>query len=81
VAPLVAVLSVTVTEPTYVPPAGLNVGVATCCCTIVKVAVTDFAAFMVTVHVVPEMMSHPPQLAKVDPLAGLAVSVTDVPLE
>jgi len=36
---------------------------------------------MVTVHVVPEMMSHPPQLAKVDPLAGLAVSVTDVPLE
>jgi hypothetical protein len=47
----------------------------------VKVAVTDFAAFMVTVHVVPEMMSHPLQLAKVDPLAWLAVSVTDVPLE
>jgi hypothetical protein len=74
------VLSVTVTELTYVPPAGLNVGVATCCCTIVNVAVTDFAALMVTVHVVPEVMSHPLQLAKVDPLAALAVRVTVVPL-
>jgi hypothetical protein len=46
----------------------------------VKVAVTDFAALMVTVHVVPEMMSHPLQLVKVDPLAGLAVKVTVVPL-
>ena len=28
----------------------------------VKVAVTDFAAFMVTVHVAPETESHPLQL-------------------
>ena len=48
-------------------------------CTL-KVAVTDVAAFMVTEHVpVPE---HPPPLqpAKVEPPAGAAVSVTDVPL-
>jgi hypothetical protein len=48
-------------------------------CTL-KVAVTAFAALMVTVHVVPETVSHPLQLAKVDPLAGLAVRVTAVPL-
>jgi len=48
-------------------------------CTL-KVAVTDVAAFMVTEHVpVPE---HPPPLqpANVEPPAGAAVSVTDVPL-
>jgi hypothetical protein len=35
---------------------------------------------MVTVHVVPETVSHPLQPAKVDPLATLAVRVTLVPL-
>jgi len=34
VAPLVASLIVTVTEPVKVPPPGLNVGVATCCWTV-----------------------------------------------
>jgi hypothetical protein len=45
-----------------------------------KVAVTVLAALMVTVHVVPETVLQPLQLAKVDPLAALAVSVTLVPL-
>jgi len=36
--------------------------------------------FIVTVHVAPETVSHPLQLAKVDPLAALAVRVTFVPL-
>jgi len=45
-----------------------------------KVAVTVLAALMVTVHVVPETVLHPLQLAKVDPPAALAVSVTLVPL-
>ena len=45
-----------------------------------KVAVTVLAAFMVTVHVAPETVSHPLQPANVDPPAALAVSVTLVPL-
>jgi hypothetical protein len=45
-----------------------------------KVAVTARAASMVTVHAVPETVSHPLQPAKVDPLAALAVRVTLVPL-
>ena len=45
-----------------------------------NVAVTVFAAFIVIVHVVPEDVSHPPQLPNVDPLAALAVRVTTVPL-
>jgi hypothetical protein len=45
-----------------------------------KVAVTVFAALMATVHVVPEVVLHPLQLANVDPTAALAVSVTLVPL-
>ena len=45
-----------------------------------KMAVIDFAAFMVTVQVVPEGVSHPLQPPKVEPLAALAVSVTLVPL-
>src|SRR5205807_2509007 len=40
-----------------------------------KEAVTTFAAFMVTVQVVPVTVSHPFQLAKIDPAAGVAVSV------
>jgi len=45
-----------------------------------KVAVTDLAAFMVTVQVAPETASHPLQLVKLDPVAGAAVRVTTVPL-
>jgi hypothetical protein len=45
-----------------------------------KMAVTVLAAFIVTVHVVPETVSHPPQPAKVELLAALAVRVTVVPL-
>jgi hypothetical protein len=48
-------------------------------CTL-KVAVTALAAVMVTLHVAPETVSHPLQLPKIDPLAGLAVKVTGVPL-
>ena len=46
----------------------------------VKVAVTDRAALMVTVQVVPETVSQPLQLVNVDPPAALAVRVTAVPL-
>ena len=41
-----------------------------------NVAVTVLAAVIVTVHVAPVAASHPIQLAKVDPAAGAAVSVT-----
>jgi hypothetical protein len=46
----------------------------------VKVAVTDLAAFMFTVHVAPETESHPVQRVYEDPVAGVAVRVTAVPL-
>ena len=45
----------------------------------VKVAVTDLAAFMVTVQIAPETVSHPSQRVKLDPVAGVAVNVTTVP--
>jgi hypothetical protein len=45
-----------------------------------NVAVAVRAAFIVTVHVVPDVESHPLQLPKTDPLAAVAVSVTVVPL-
>jgi hypothetical protein len=45
-----------------------------------KVAVTVLALFIVTVHVAPDVASHPIHLAKVDPAAGAAVSVTVLPL-
>ena len=45
----------------------------------VNVAVTDLAAFMVTVQVAPETESQPVQLVKLDPVAGVAVRVTTVP--
>jgi len=45
-----------------------------------NVAVTVLAIFIVTVHVVPDTVSHPLQLPKVDPPAALAVRVTLVPL-
>src|SRR5207247_9299048 len=65
-----------VTVPLPVP-AGVTVRVKVCT---VKVAVTVVAAETVTTHVpVPE---HPPpvQPVKVEPAAGVAVSVTAVPL-
>jgi len=58
-------------------PARLTVRVKRCA---VKVALTDFAAVIVTVHVAPETVSHPLQPLNVDPLAGLAVRVTLMPL-
>ena len=45
----------------------------------VKVAVTDLAAFMVTVQVAPETVSQPLQPLKLDPVPGVAVRVTTVP--
>jgi len=44
------------------------------------VAVTALAAFIVAVQVTPETVSHPLQPVKMDPVAGLAVRVTGVPL-
>ena len=43
-------------------------------------AVTDLAAFIVTVHADPLTASHPLQPTKTDPAAAVAVSVTVVPL-
>src|SRR5438309_915691 len=45
-----------------------------------KTRVTVRAALIVTAQVEPEAASHPLQLPKIDPLAGVAVSVTTVPL-
>ncbi len=44
-----------------------------------NVAVTLFAAFIVTVHEVPDTDEQPLQLAKVEPVDGVAVKVTEVP--
>ncbi len=44
-----------------------------------KSAVTDFAAFMVTVHV-PVPLHAPPQAPSVQPGSGCATSVTVVPM-
>ena len=46
--------------------------------TVVKVAVTDSAAAMVTAQVVPVEVVQPVQLVKVEPEAGVAVRVTTV---
>jgi hypothetical protein len=45
-----------------------------------NVAVTVFAAVMVTVHVVPLADVQPDQLFSKEPVAGVAVSVTVLPL-
>jgi len=45
-----------------------------------KVAVTDLAALIVTLQVVPETASQPLQLLNMDPPAGVAVRVTTVPV-
>lgn len=67
-------LDVTVPPPR---PALLTVRVKNCR---LKVAVTDFAAFIDTVQVAPETESQPLQLAKSEPAAAAAVRVTVVPL-
>ena len=43
-----------------------------------KLAVTDFAALILTTQVVSEDVSHPVQPAKMDNIAGVAVRVTTV---
>ena len=43
-----------------------------------KSAVTDLAAFMVTVHVAPLTVSQPLHPLKIEPSAGDAVNVTAV---
>ncbi len=40
---------------------------------LINLAVTVFAAFMVTVQVVPEATGHPIHPVKVDPVAGFAI--------
>jgi len=45
-----------------------------------KVAVTDWAAFIVTTQLPVPLHPAPLQLPNTDPLAGVAVNVTDVPL-
>jgi len=57
-------------------PAVFTVSVKRCTS---KVAVTDLAALIVTVQVIAATVSHPLQPPKMNPLPGLAVSVTVVP--
>jgi len=45
-----------------------------------KSAATDFSALMFTVQDAPETVSHPVHPLKKDPGAGVAVSVTTMPL-
>ena len=45
-----------------------------------KPAVTDRAAFMLTVQLLPDVLSHPVQPVKIVRNDGVAVSVTLVPL-
>lgn len=63
----------------HVPSLGRKTPIFTFICE-AKVAVTVVAAETVTVQV-PEPLHGPLQLVKVDPAAGVAVSVTVVPLE
>jgi len=46
----------------------------------VKSAVTDLAAFILTVQVLPEAMSQPVHPPKPESIPGVAVRVTVVPL-
>ena len=43
-------------------------------------ALTDLAAVIFTVHVMPDVESQPLQLSKMESKPGVAVSVTTVPL-
>ena len=65
-----------VTKPVPVPP----MVTVSAWVSIAKVAVTFLAAVMDTVHV--PVSEHPPpvQPAKTEPVSGVAVSVTEVPL-
>jgi hypothetical protein len=65
-----------VTEPEPVPASATD----RVCCTIPNVAVTLRAAVMLTVQVVDEPEQAPDQEVNVEPAAGAAVRVTDVPL-
>jgi hypothetical protein len=58
-------------------PETVNVSATAFC---VKVAVTVFGKVMVTVQLVPVLVSQPVQLPNVQPDAGAAVSVTPAPL-
>jgi len=66
-----------VTVPLPMMPVLLTVRVNVCR---LKMMVTDRAALMVTVQLVPEAVSHPLQPVKVEPAVGVAVRVTVVPL-
>src|SRR5207244_10326016 len=76
VAPQVIPAGALVTVPLPVP-AGVTVRVEVCT---VKVAVTVVAAESVTTHVPAPEQPPPLQPVKVEPAAGVAVSVTAVPL-
>jgi hypothetical protein len=76
VAPVKFVPLIVTVDPTG-PLAGAKLAIVGGCR--VKVAVTDLAAFMFTVHVAPETESHPLQRVNEDPVAGVAVRVTTVP--
>ena len=69
-------VDVTVPLPT---PKGLDLVTVTRNLCSVNVAVTDRAPLTVAVQTAPETESHPTQLVKLDPVAGVAVSVTTVP--
>ena len=69
-------VDVTVPLPT---PNGLDLSTVNGNVFSVNVAVTVLDAFMVTVQVAPETVSHPTQEVKSELTAGVAVSVTTVP--
>jgi hypothetical protein len=69
-------VEVTVPLPT---PKGLDLVTVTRNLCRVNVAVTDRAALTVAVQTAPETESHPTQPVTLDPVAGVAVSVTTVP--
>ena len=66
---------VTVPEP---DPASLTIN-ANVCVLVLNVAVTFCTWLIVTVHVPVAFVQAPLQPAKFDPLAGVAVNVTEVP--
>ena len=71
-------LEVEVTVPSPMPKV-LSLATVSAKRSRLKVAVTDLAARMVTVQVVPETVSHPLQPVKTEPKEGAAVRVTTVP--
>lgn len=67
-----------VTVPLAVETVRLAVTLSVCAVS-PKLAVTDLAALMATVHVVAVPVQLPDQPVKTDPVAGLAVRMTDAP--